>query len=297
MDALLSPRRRTLLQALGAACAGRRLRRAPATGATARPRSISRGATMGSHATTSRSPAPRSRRSARPRRAAAVEAALDRRRRRGCRRYDAASELSRFNAHALDRRLRAVGRTRWRCSPLAAQGRRRDRRRVRRHRRAAGRRLGLRPGAARATSRAAERVRGAAARASVTGRSPSTARAGTATKALPTVRGRPLRHRQGLRRRRRGARARSARPSPTTWSRPAARSAPAAATPTGRPWQIGIERPDAVPQRAHFIVPLSGQSMATSGDYRIFFEQGRPALLARDRPGDRRAGRATGWRR
>ena len=41
----------------------------------------------------------------------------------------------------------------------------------------------------------------------------------------------------------------------------------------GRPWQIAIERPDAVPQRAHFIVPLSGQSMATSGDYRIFFEQ------------------------
>lgn len=41
----------------------------------------------------------------------------------------------------------------------------------------------------------------------------------------------------------------------------------------GRPWQIGIERPDAVPQRAHFIAPLSGQSMATSGDYRIFYEQ------------------------
>jgi thiamine biosynthesis lipoprotein len=41
----------------------------------------------------------------------------------------------------------------------------------------------------------------------------------------------------------------------------------------GRPWQIAIERPDAVPQRAHFITPLAGQSMATSGDYRIFFEQ------------------------
>ncbi len=41
----------------------------------------------------------------------------------------------------------------------------------------------------------------------------------------------------------------------------------------GRPWQIAIERPDAVPQRAHFIVPLSGQSMATSGDYRIYFER------------------------
>jgi thiamine biosynthesis lipoprotein len=39
------------------------------------------------------------------------------------------------------------------------------------------------------------------------------------------------------------------------------------------PWQIGIERPDAVPPRAHFVVPLSGQSIATSGDYRIWFER------------------------
>jgi len=41
----------------------------------------------------------------------------------------------------------------------------------------------------------------------------------------------------------------------------------------GRAWQIAIERPDAMPQRPHFVVPLSGQSMATSGDYRIFFER------------------------
>lgn len=41
----------------------------------------------------------------------------------------------------------------------------------------------------------------------------------------------------------------------------------------GRPWQIAIERPDAVPQQPHFIVPLAGQSMATSGDYRICFER------------------------
>lgn len=40
----------------------------------------------------------------------------------------------------------------------------------------------------------------------------------------------------------------------------------------GRPWQIAIERPDAMPPRAHLIVPLSGGSMATSGDYRIYFE-------------------------
>jgi FAD:protein FMN transferase len=41
----------------------------------------------------------------------------------------------------------------------------------------------------------------------------------------------------------------------------------------GRAWQIGIEQPDAVPQRARRVLPLSGLAMATSGDYRIFFEQ------------------------
>jgi len=40
-----------------------------------------------------------------------------------------------------------------------------------------------------------------------------------------------------------------------------------------QPWQIGIEQPDAMPQRARLVVPLSGRAMATSGDYRIFFEQ------------------------
>jgi FAD:protein FMN transferase len=44
----------------------------------------------------------------------------------------------------------------------------------------------------------------------------------------------------------------------------------------GRPWQLAIERPDAMPQRALRIVPLDGQSLATSGDYRNFFmHQGR----------------------
>lgn len=41
----------------------------------------------------------------------------------------------------------------------------------------------------------------------------------------------------------------------------------------GQPWQIGIEEPDAMPQRARKVVPLSGRAMATSGDYRIYFEQ------------------------
>jgi len=41
----------------------------------------------------------------------------------------------------------------------------------------------------------------------------------------------------------------------------------------GRPWQIGIEQPDANPRRARHVVPLAGRSLATSGDYRIFFER------------------------
>jgi len=41
----------------------------------------------------------------------------------------------------------------------------------------------------------------------------------------------------------------------------------------GRPWQIAIERPDSVPQQAFRIVPLTGLAMATSGDYRIYFER------------------------
>jgi thiamine biosynthesis lipoprotein len=43
--------------------------------------------------------------------------------------------------------------------------------------------------------------------------------------------------------------------------------------PFGEPWQIGIERPDATPPVVDYVVPLSGLAMATSGDYRIFFEE------------------------
>ncbi len=41
----------------------------------------------------------------------------------------------------------------------------------------------------------------------------------------------------------------------------------------GVAWRIAIEEPDAVPQRARHIVPLSGLAIATSGDYRIYFER------------------------
>lgn len=42
----------------------------------------------------------------------------------------------------------------------------------------------------------------------------------------------------------------------------------------GRPWQIGIERPDAWPPVAQRVVPLAGLALATSGDYRNFYEAG-----------------------
>jgi thiamine biosynthesis lipoprotein len=42
----------------------------------------------------------------------------------------------------------------------------------------------------------------------------------------------------------------------------------------GKPWRVGIERPDVAGQQAYVVVPLDGLSMATSGDYRIYFEEG-----------------------
>jgi FAD:protein FMN transferase len=41
----------------------------------------------------------------------------------------------------------------------------------------------------------------------------------------------------------------------------------------GKPWQVGIERPDATPQQAFLVVAMTDLAMATSGDYRNYFEQ------------------------
>lgn len=41
----------------------------------------------------------------------------------------------------------------------------------------------------------------------------------------------------------------------------------------GRPWQIGIETPDALDRRVQQVVGISGMGMATSGDYRNYFEK------------------------
>lgn len=43
--------------------------------------------------------------------------------------------------------------------------------------------------------------------------------------------------------------------------------------PDGKPWRIAIERPDAAGRAIYKAVPLSGQSLSTSGDYRDYFEK------------------------
>ncbi|MEL6531932.1 MAG: FAD:protein FMN transferase [Pseudomonadota bacterium] len=47
----------------------------------------------------------------------------------------------------------------------------------------------------------------------------------------------------------------------------------AGTNPDGRPWRIGIERPELASQRIEQLVDISGLAMATSGDYRNFFEE------------------------
>jgi thiamine biosynthesis lipoprotein len=41
----------------------------------------------------------------------------------------------------------------------------------------------------------------------------------------------------------------------------------------GQPWQVAIEQPNDGPRRPRYIVPLSDLAIATSGDYRIYFER------------------------
>jgi thiamine biosynthesis lipoprotein len=50
----------------------------------------------------------------------------------------------------------------------------------------------------------------------------------------------------------------------------------AGARPDGRPWRVGISRPrpDATPDEIYRVAPLRDAALATSGDYRTFFESG-----------------------
>lgn len=41
----------------------------------------------------------------------------------------------------------------------------------------------------------------------------------------------------------------------------------------GMPWRVGVEEPQKAPRRIRRIVPLVDRAMATSGDYRIYFER------------------------
>jgi len=43
--------------------------------------------------------------------------------------------------------------------------------------------------------------------------------------------------------------------------------------PDGQPWQIGVEAPDSTDRRALDVVAVSGKGVASSGDYRNYFEQ------------------------
>ena len=62
--------------------------------------------------------------------------------------------------------------------------------------------------------------------------------------------------------------------------------------PDGSPWRIGVEAPDAGGRRVQRVIEPGDAAVATSGDYRNFFEHEGRSLLAHDRPGDRPAGDA-----
>ena len=49
--------------------------------------------------------------------------------------------------------------------------------------------------------------------------------------------------------------------------------------PDGAPWRLAIERPEPDGRAVHGVVELSGLSMATSGDYRSFYEAGSQRLI------------------
>ncbi len=268
MDALISPKRRTVLQAMGAAAMVAGCGEYRATGATARPQVHFAGATMGSSYNVKIAGAtltPEREATAR----AAVEAAFTGVVTRMST-HDAASELSRFNRHASTAAFALSPDT---LEVLALARRVGDE--------TAGAfdvtvaalvdAWGFGP-ARHADIPSTERVR--ALQAGVGYRQIAVDRgAGSATKALPAVAADLSGIAKGY-----GvdvaARALEALGHTDFMVEAGGEVRTRGSNAAGRPWQIAIERPDAVPQRAHFIAPLSGQSMATSGDYRIFYEQG-----------------------
>ena len=202
--------------------------------------------------------------------------------------YDADSELSRFNRQPLGAALRACRRRRCRCSRLAQAVQRRLRRRLRRGRRPRGRRLGLRPASRPRAVLPASAVQALQRPAARRRARSSTPRAGTLTRHAAGA-GQPVGHRQGLRRRPRGARAR--------------------APGHGRLHGRGRRRdPHPRPQRARAgpgsspssaPTPCRSARCARAARRHVAGHFGRlpqllrargPALFARDRPRQRRAG-------
>ena len=184
--------------------------------------------------------------------------------------YLADSELSRFNRHASPEPF-ALSADMFAVLALAQQVARESGRCVRRDGRARRRRVGFR---ARAGAPRRRRRGTAAPRAARRPRA-TRARPGDAQRhqGAPPARGGPLRHRQGLWRRSRGAGARRARHRPLHGRgrrrgaharderRRARHGASASSAPTpSRPGRTSS-------------LPLEGRSLATSGDYRIYFER------------------------
>ena len=58
----------------------------------------------------------------------------------------------------------------------------------------------------------------------------------------------------------------------------------AGTNPDGKPWQIGIETPDARDRGVMDVIGVSGLGLASSGDYRNYFEQDGKRFQPRDRP-------------
>ncbi len=180
------------------------------------------------------------------------------------------SELSRFNRHA-DGTPYALSTDTLAVFALAREVSARLGRRIRHHDRAGRRRVGLRAEQG-ATASSPTRTSRRSRRTSAGASSRWTPSAGTATKAHPDLRADLSGIAKGF-----GvdqaARALEALGIADYMIEAGGEVRTRGLNGEGRPWQIAIERPDAMPQRPHFVVPLSGLSMATSGDYRIYFEQ------------------------
>jgi thiamine biosynthesis lipoprotein len=267
MDLLLSPRRRLLLQGLSAAALAAGCGDAARAPRTANPQAVFRGPTMGSTYTVKLAGVPSDSTAAAAARRAVESALQDVVARMST--YDAGSELSRFNAHA--------GTAPFTLSPMTAAVLAQA---AQVSQASAGAfdvtvaplvdAWGFGPRKAQRVPRDAD-LR-AAGQAVGWRRIELDVAAGTAAKAHPAVRANLSGIAKGFAVDRAAA-ALDALGMADYLVEAGGEVRARGRNADGLPWQVAVERPDALPQRAHLVVPLSGQSMATSGDYRIFFEE------------------------